>query len=150
MIGKQFKYQEYLNKRENCPMKSCIERNVPAFRWVHSDITEDDFKPNIDHPKYPKRSLDESDLICESFALSVYKDLESSKDNYLNQYNARKNDFQKQKFIEQKGNAIALIHLTEEDGVSDEPNEKGHFSFFPYISFNCLERIKEVFSIFAV
>lgn len=55
MENKQFKYQEYINKYKNCPSKDCVEKDVIAFRWVHLEMTIDDFIPNVFSPKHPNR-----------------------------------------------------------------------------------------------
>lgn len=148
MEAKEFKYQSCLDKYPECPMKECVERNTLAFRWVHLEIEANDFKINIDHPKYD-RTLDDKDLKCEDFALSLYKDFGSSKASFLHQYNVNmKTEIKKQKFLSRKGNAAALLQLTEKDGVCDEPDKDGHFSFFPYLNFDYSECVKNVISIF--
>lgn len=149
MENKQFKYQEYINKYKNCPGKDFVEKDVIAFRWVHLEMTIDDFIPNVFSPKHPNRTLDSSDLTCESFALSMYKDLITSKEMYFDSYNKRNRPHLKEKFKDQKGNAVALLHLKKEDGVSDEARHNGHFSFFEYSGFDYLKRFKQLFDIFA-
>lgn len=149
MKVKQFKYQLYLDKYENCPMEKCVERNVPAFRWVYSHITSEDFLPNVYSERFPKKTLDNSDLNCEDFALSMFDSFESAISRYFHFYKRNVRPSGKEIFIRQKGDSIALLNLKKEDGVSDESNDIGHFSFFEYINFDYLQRFKQQFSIFA-
>lgn len=141
-MSRQFKYQSYLDKYKKCP-QDCDEKQLKAFRWVHEEPTENDFKPINAHPLIAPRKFDTDEGNCLSYAISLYKDLTSSITAYFKGYN-RPNikPASREKFINDKGSFSAEIYINKEDGVCDEPNvETGHISCFEYEGCNLLTQI---------
>lgn len=45
MPTKKFKYYTFLDKFENCPPKSYLEKEMTAYRWVLESYDEKSFLP---------------------------------------------------------------------------------------------------------
>ena len=151
-MEKKFKYQKYLDKYRNCPSDKCIERDFECYRWVHKDLSEKDFEPVALMEYNPPRILDETDLRCEHYCLSVYKDLSSAKSNYNDTYKRRLKvkDKLADNFKKNIGDHSAKLIILKEHGKSDEPNTKtGHISFHPYEDCSLLENVRGLFDNFA-
>ena len=150
-MAKPFRYQKYLNKYKNCPSDKCIERDFECFRWVHKDVSQNDFEP-VPLMKYnPPRILDERDLSCDHYCLSVYKDFSSAKTNYIDTYNRRLKvkDKLAADFKNNVGDHSAKLILLKEHGKAGEPNTKtGHISFHPYEDCKLLENVQGLFDNF--
>lgn len=43
MPTNKFKYQEYLDKYDNCPPKSYLEKEITPYRWVFETYDEKSF-----------------------------------------------------------------------------------------------------------
>ncbi len=149
MPDKELTYKNHLSLFEDCPKEDCIERNLPAFRWVHSDATYKDFLPLSLHPETPLRQLDDSDQMCLSYGLSMFNSADAARCRYLEIYNKRTREFQKQKFKNEKGDKIAYIQITKDDGLSSDSNGIGHFTFYEYKGSNIWEKIQDLLDIFA-
>lgn len=143
---KEFRYKEYLSKYSDCPPKDFVEKNFECFRWVHNPITEDDFLPV---PLCtPPRKLTNSDIDCKLFSISLWKDLLTARMRYKEVYENIPRKEKADEFIKLKGNLIAKLYLTNNDGVAESPNISGHISFYDYTSCNFLEKVKDRFDIF--
>ena len=147
-MSKEFKYQSYLDKYKNCP-KDCEEKDLIAYRWVNSHPSNCDFYPVNLHPKIAARIVDDSDMMCTSYGLSLFKDLKSSIQKYIKDYNNRDRKSKKDKFKNEKGTCTAKVRITKADGVCDTPVSSGHFNFFEYKDCNLLTTITEKIDIFA-
>lgn len=148
MEKREFKYKEYLQKYKNCP-RNCTEKDLTAYRWVHNPVQEGDFKPIL--LTQPHRALKNNDsLNCTGFAQSLYKDLRSSVDAYLNTYNFKMDRQSKREHFKNRvGNHSLKIQITKEDGVCEEPKEDGHFHFFEYEYCNFLTQNNNIIDNFA-
>lgn len=146
-MNKELKYRTYLEKYKNCP-KECTEKDLTAFRWVHSIPNENDFLPVNLHPLIAPRIIDNSDLMCTSYGLSLFKDLKSAIAKYNSDYGNRDRESKRQKFITDKGRCVSEITITKNDGVSDEPGSNGHFNFFEYVECSLLQTATEIIDIF--
>lgn len=78
MIGKKFKYRQYLEKFPNCPSSDFEEVEREAYRWTHKPISPSDFTPVNLIKEPPPRMLDDSDKICMGYGLSMFDTLSNS------------------------------------------------------------------------
>jgi hypothetical protein len=147
MNDKKFKYQARLKQFSNCPSEDFKEIEKNVFRWVHQPISENDFLPMSVIKVPPPRILDDSDKLCIGYGLSMF----DTKENAISKYKSLYERFrvrQKSQFREDKGNWVALISLTKKDGVADEPNNYGHFTFHEYETADLKQNVKRIFNIF--
>jgi len=148
MSKRPLKYQEYLNKYNNCPPSTCREMETTCYRWVHKPVNNEDFYPLQLIPGSPPREFDDSDKQCSSYGLSLHSTLSSSKEAYLKEYNKRSREDGKLKFKQAKGEYIAKLNLQKEDGIHSEANMDKHFTFYRYEECNFLERVIYLFDNF--
>jgi hypothetical protein len=141
MNHRPLKYQQYLDKIENCPASICIEIETKCYRWVHDPVNEKDFYPI---QRTNQRVFDDSDKECMSWGLSLHLSLISSKEAYLKEYNKRLRESARRSFKQSKGEYIAELNLKKEDGIQSEANNFGHFTFYEYVEFNYLNRINSI------
>lgn len=148
-MGKKFKYQQYLDKYKNCPPKDFVERDFPCVRWVHKEPSELNFKPLPLIRSVAPRILDDNDIACKSYSLSLFKDLDSARIAYKRRCNnSHREDFLA-KFKNDVGENAAQLHIDKNDGVADRPhNITGHISFYEYTDCKLLEKIAGIFDIF--
>ncbi len=149
MTTKKLKYQELLSQFPNCPSDNYVEIQMNAFRWVHSDEQPNDFKPInlINEP--PQRLLDDADLMCMGYGLSLFDSLENAYSQYKRAY-VRTRENAKSIFVNDKGSFIATLQLNYADGVGNEAhkNNHGHFTFYEYENVNLREKVKAISNIF--
>lgn len=150
MSKRPLKYQEYLSKYNNCPPSTCRELKITCYRWVHSPVNNVDFYPLQLIPGSPPREFDNSDKQCSSYGLSLHSTLSSSKKAYLKEYNKRVRESGKLKFKQTKGDYIAELNMTEEDGIQTEANDDEHFTFYQYEECNFLDRVICLFNNFVL
>ena len=126
----------------NCPSIEFKEIVRDAFRWINNPLILNDFTPVnlINEP--PPRMLDDSDKMCVAFGLSMFDTLLNSKLKYQKEYNKRRPHLRDQ-FKQDKGGYIALVNLTQDDGVADQPNENnyGHFTFHEYSETSLVDKV---------
>lgn len=149
-MGNKFRYQEYLDKYKNCPANDCHEKDFECFRWVHRSVSELDFLPVPFIRDVAPRKLEDNDLGCQHYGLSVYDTIKSARDSY-NHLCERMRDHLVERFKMTVGVHLANLEINGRDGVSDLPNKKtGHFSFYVYSNedFKFLDKIKGLFDIF--
>lgn len=144
-MDKILKYQQYLDKYKNCPRKDCEERDFEYYRWVHEKYTENDFSPQLFMS--PPRVFENSEITCNHYSLSVFKDLSSAIKKYKHIYENAKESFAK-KFKSDVGEHTAKLTLLKQDGISDAPNKNGHISFHPYEDCGLLEKVTGLFNNF--
>lgn len=146
MTEKKLKYLQNLEKFRDCPSSDFKEVERDAFRWTGNPVTEKDFLPvSI---LTPNRILDESDLKCISYGLSMFDSLVNSLNRYKSLHDKLRNH-QKLQFKIEKGH-IALLKLTKNDGVADEPNINnfGHFTFHEYNDTKFENKVISLYKIF--
>lgn len=133
MTEKKLKYLQYLEKFKDCPSFDFTEVDRDAYRWTNTPVTSNDFIPVNILSEPPPRMLDDFDKMCMGYGLSMFNSLINSLSKYQKEYKKRRSH-QKEQFIQDKGSYIALIKLTKNDGIADEPNEDnyGHFTFHQY------------------
>lgn len=146
MIEKKLKYCQYLQQFPDCPHATFREIDRQIFRWTHNPIAENDFLP-INLIKPPPRWLDGSDKMCMAYGLSMFDTLDHSLTKYKKLY-LKSRDLQKEQFKQDKGDHVVSLRVTPADGIADEPNEYGHFTFHEYSETHFEQREKTLTRIF--
>lgn len=148
MHSKKFKYQQYLNLYPNCPHDSCREMSQDCFRWVFKDNFLDSFIPMNLIKEPPLRMLDNTDLLCKGYGLSLFDTFENGLSRFKNLYN-RKRGISHDDFVNEKGNAIATLEMIKNDGVYGDLNTvNGHFTFHEYEGTDLSSKIVNITEIF--
>lgn len=149
MNSKKLKYQEFLEEFPNCPPSEFKEVEKVAYRWIHKPIIPTDFQPLNIISEPPQRMLDDSDKMCMGYGLSMFDTFENSLARYKKIFK-RFRPHQKEQFKEDKGDYIALLSLSKDDGIADEPNKKnyGHFTFYEYLDIDLQKKAEDLFEIF--
>lgn len=144
---KKLKYQSYLENFPNCPPDNFRPVDRDAFRWVHKEIIENDFLPLNLIKEPPQRKLDDSDYMCLGFGLSLFDSLRNAKDRFLGLYYSFKTT-SRTIFLEDKGDHIAFLKITKDDGIADLPNHDGHFTFYVFENVSLADKILSLHPIF--
>ena len=132
MLSRKLKYQEYLDRFQNCPPDFYRDIDRNAFRWVFQENLSASFKPMNLVKEPPQRMLDDSDLMCKGYGLSLFDTLENGQARFKALYK-KKRGLSHQEFIEDKGNAVAELEMTGDEGVYGDLNtHNGHFTFHEY------------------
>jgi hypothetical protein len=148
MESKELKYAVHLDKLPNCPPITYKERYTNAFRWVFKDNLSDSFMPLNLLKEPPQRMLDDTDLLCKGFGLSLFDTFVYSEDRYKALYK-RKRNVSHEEFIVEKGNAIAELMMKGTDGKFGDWNEtNGHFTFHEFESTNLTKNVLKIEDIF--
>ncbi len=134
-----FKYQEELDKINNCPHSSCEESERTSFRFVNDDVEDEDnwiSKAEKDRRenKFPRSpSLAKE---CSYHALSFFDTIDSAQKK-LNSFNPS---------IKEKMNisGIATGKIVTDDGVCSPINKMGHFSLYEYEKVSFKGRFEKV------
>ena len=147
-MSKVFKYQAYLEKYKNCP-NNCTEKDLTAYRWVHSPLIDRDFEPILLNSDPPPRLLDAHDQLCTGFALSLYIDASLTNSIYIEKYNKQDREKKRVSYKERLGTHTAKLCIKKDDGVSDSPKKDGHFNFFEYKGCNLINSVSEILDNFA-
>ncbi len=144
----ELKYKDFLRQFDHCPAANFSGVSMLAFRWVHAQAHENDFKPLwlIQYP--PAKVLDESDKMCSGYGLSLYKNETEAKARYKAVL-ANKPPKLQVKFRRDKGDYIAHLQLHETDGLAGDFNEEtSHFDFHEYENADLSKRIIKRINIF--
>lgn len=148
MLSKELKYAVHLDKYPDCPPITYKELHTNAFRWVFNDNLSDSFTPLNLIKEPPQRVLDDTDLLCKGFGLSLFNTFEQSEKRYQALYK-RKSVVSHEEFIAEKGNAIAELMIHQIDGKFGDLNERnGHFTFHEYETTNLTNNVLEMADIF--
>jgi len=113
------KYEENLNLIAQRTNSSCIEsyspREIESYRFTFNDIT--------DSRNFIPMALIDDNLKnrCGFWALSFNETLEQSEESWNYLISNRPNKFKK------IGTAIARGLISEDDGICNDSNERGHF-----------------------
>ncbi len=144
---KRLKYFEDLEKVKNCPPCDYKESKIIVFRWVHCEFNENDFVPLNKIKNPPPRMLDDSELMCKGFGLSVFNSLENAFERYKKLYKTKRNVTDSD-FISEKGDSVAELNISIADGIIGDLNEKGHLTFHIYENVNLSEKVLNIVNIF--
>ena len=149
MKEKKLKYKQYLEKFKDCPSSDFVEVDRDAYRWTNNPVTSNDFRPINIIREPPPRMLDDSDKMCMAYGLSMFNTLINSLTKYQKEYNKRR-FHQREHFKQDIGSCIALLKLTKNDGIADDPNENnyGHFTFHEYSDINLETKDLTLYNIF--
>lgn len=133
MKTKKLKYQSFLEKFPNCPPDNFQPVDRDAYRWTKKNTSVEDFIPMHLMKTPPNRILENMDLMCKGYGLSLFDTLHNAKAKYLSLYN-KKRQHQREQFIEDCGDYVSYVRLTKSDGVVGEIETKnyGHFTFHEY------------------
>ena len=128
---KKLKYQEQIEKLD-CNLSGFSEISYDeVFHWVFKDCDDSSFYPvAVNNPNRRNN--------CLGWALSFFDTQENAKRRLLEIANHKKKIFKK------LGTHIAKGSIIEADGVSNEPNNKGHFDLFEYKDVNLSSKFKIV------
>lgn len=149
MNSKQLKYSQLLNSYPDCPKSIFKEIEGLYFRWVQANAKGvNDFLPINLIKDPPQRILDNSDLLCMGFGLSLFDTNANAFSLYSNRYNKSRNKIAKENFILEKGTCIAQVKIEKSDGIADEPSSTGHFTFHEYLDCDLKKNIQTIFNIF--
>ena len=148
-MERKFKYQEYLDKYKNCPAKDFAERDFECFRWVHEEPTEKDFLPIPLISNVPQKILDDNDLGCKHYSLSVYENLNAARTAYKRRCDLTRTVADEMKFRTKVGEYVVSLQIEKKEGVANMPdNTTRHISFYEYADCKLLDKIKVRHTIF--
>lgn len=148
MHSKKFKYQAYLDRFPNCPSDSYQALDKNAFRWAFDKNLSNSFKPMSLMKEPPQRMLDDSDLMCKGFGLSLFDTFENGYKRYFALYK-KKRSLSHQEFIDDKGNVIAELKMIGDEGVYGDLNSaNGHFTFHEFEATDLATKIIRITEIF--
>jgi hypothetical protein len=148
MQSKKYKYQDSLDLFPNCPPNSYRNIEIECFRWVFKNNISDSFIPMNLIKEPPPRMLDDSDLICKGYGLSLFDTFENGRSRYENLYK-RKRGISHEDFINEKGNSIAMLEMNGSEGVYGDLNtENGHFTLHEYEGTDLSSKIVNITEIF--
>lgn len=129
---RKLKYQKYLDEFANCPPNYYKERTENAFRWVFQNRLSDSFMPLNRIKEPPQRMLDDSDIMCKGFGLSFFDTYAHACARYEALYK-RKRGLSHDVFMADKGDSIAELEMTENEGIFGDVNDaNGHFTLHEF------------------
>lgn len=129
---RKLKYQTNLDEFPNCPPSYYKERTENAFRWIFRNRLSDGFIPLNKIKEPPQRMLDDSDMMCKGFGLSFFDTYAQAFTRFEVLYK-RKRGLSHEMFIADKGDSIAELDMTENDGIFGGINNgNGHFTFHEF------------------
>ncbi len=131
VIDKKVKYQQLLVQFPRCPPDNYSEAELDAFRWVHKEVNENDYKP-VSLIREPRvKYLDDSDEMCKSYGLSLFSSLEDSVKRYKYIYNSRR-PATRPLFVNDIGESVVRLRIGHLDGVMSPPSFNGHITLHEY------------------
>lgn len=160
--NKSFKYADALENCDEAIEKYMSEPDGVYYRLVHNPLHPNDDIPQplqqwdaltseqvVLTTKVPKESSIEEQweqvrIYSPSYNVSDVKLAES----FLVMLDRRKNDRQKQRLLDKKGDTIIAVRLTPNDGLiqtNPDDNPDGHVVFQPFEEFNIEEHIDDTF-----
>ena len=126
----EFTYQAEIDSLSRqgvtCPPRNAKASNTIGWRFVWNPLTIECAQPVAS--KNRKRFLTKPPYIqCSAWALSVYASEEEGRTAFAAYVSSFPN------FGKDAGDHIAVLAITDKDGVCTPPNHKnGHFDFHPY------------------
>ncbi len=160
--NKPFKYADALENCDEAIEKYMSEPDGVYYRLVHNPL-----HPNDDIPqplqqwegltseqaalptKIPKESsIEEQWQQVRNYSPSYNVSDEKLATFFLGMLDRRKNDRQRQRLLDKKGDTIIAVRLTPNDGLIQtcpDDNPDGHLVFQPYEGFNIEEHIEDAF-----
>ncbi|MEP6464648.1 MAG: hypothetical protein ABJB05_00020 [Parafilimonas sp.] len=141
----ELKYSKFITGIKNCP-KNCVPKSKPAYRYIHDLGNEEDFLPMSLQNSPPARILDNNDKHCMSYGISFFESAIQAREKFLHYYN-KKNEELQQLYLIEKGNKIACVNITEEDGLCSETDKYGHFTFYDFINITFVDKISNLVNV---
>lgn len=110
-----------------CPAENFIEKETKAYRWVFDKIEDErNFMPQ--YLKKPKRfNTKPPKVICQSLGLSLYFTEADARKKFL--FLKRQLTDKAYKYL---GTKIAEGQIKPIFGLTNDINEEGHFTHYPY------------------
>lgn len=158
---KKYKFQDpYLKGCEDALETLMSSPNGVYYRVVHDPIIDDDDVPqNLQEYKRltqtivelpssipPGSSLEDQWKQVSEYSLSFNVSEEKLAIFFNGMLGRRKNESQKKRLLEKKGNTIRAFRLTPKDGkIQTIPDENGHLVFQPYEDFKLEDHIEYSF-----
>jgi len=127
MSSKRFKYQEFLEKFDNCPPENFKEVEIKAFRWVFEECGQESFLPVLIID--PLRKFGNDKLKCSGYAISMFEDKRNACVKY------KKLIGSVPKFQEKVGTCIAEINIDIKDGICSTPEMNNYLHFDLHLYF---------------
>jgi hypothetical protein len=127
-MSKTWKYNEWVKALKTpCPPENYEGRETIGYRWVFESITDElNFLPQFFKVNRYKSSGNET-VICQALGLSFFETLEAA----IFRFNELKTTMGLPVY-NKIATHVALVKLDAQDGVSNQPDEHGHFTFHPY------------------
>lgn len=148
MNSNKFKFQNYLDLFPNCPPDSYKNIDIQCFRWVFKDNISNSFAPMNLIKGPPLRILDDGDLMCKGYGLSLFDTFENSRSRFENLYK-RKRGLSHEDFTGEKGDSVARLHMNGNEGIYGDMNTvNGHFTFHEYEGTDLSVKIVNITEIF--
>jgi hypothetical protein len=149
MPYKKLKYSDLLSQLKDCPPNDFEVINKNIYRWIHAEINENNFLPLNLIKSPPQRIVDDSDLLCMGYGISMFDSLENALERYT-KLHRNKRENQKRIFVEDKGTMVANLRVTEDDGIANSPHKtnNGHFTFYEYEGTELSDKVVDVYNIF--
>jgi hypothetical protein len=148
MLKRKLKYQKYIDEFPNCPPIHYKELSENAFRWVSRNRLSESFMPLNRIKVPPQRMLDDTDLMCKGFGLSFFDTFAHAFARYDALYK-RKRGLSHEAFIIEKGDSIAELEITENEGIFGDVNEgNGHFTFHEFEEIDLTKNVLVIEDIF--
>ena len=123
---KELKYQEKI-KQLDCNLSGFSEKkHIEVFRWVFENCDENSFLPVY----YYNHNREQNEKNCRGWALSFFNTQTNAKRRLL------QIAMHKKKIFKKLGTHIAKGSIVENDGISNNPNDNGHFDLFEYKGVN--------------
>jgi hypothetical protein len=121
----KLKYQEELNKIDNCPSQN-EKGEKTLFRCVENPMDENSFIPNavLLKPRYQDH--------CIAWGISLFNSLETANQMLLNLSKKKSLNYSK----------VAKSVINDEDGVKHSSKNKKHYTLFPAIDVNLSEKFE--------
>ncbi len=116
---------------------------------MDTKVTSNDFIPiNIISEPSP-RMLDDSDKMCMGYGLSMFDSLKNSLEK-CRKLHHKFRPHQREQFIQDKVSFIALVSLSKNDGLVDDPipDNFGHFTFQEYCQAELVNKVTSHYNIF--
>ena len=123
--------------------------DIKCFRWVFKDNLSDSFIPMNIIKEPPPRMLDDTDLMCKGYGLSLFDTFENGINRFKALYQKKRN-VSHEDFLKDKGDSIAYLDLSEiGTGIYGDLNtQNGHFTFHEYDGIDLSEKVVNITNIF--
>ena len=163
--NKKLRYSEYLEPIKDEILEYFKPQNKSGYRIVHNPHSKDDFIPQrfmntsrgrerykvtLSEEDFRKRPVEKRLSYISTFSISNYDSPEKAEKMLQSSYKRileRHDREEAEGFINNIGAFIVKVDYKKEDGLIGQVNDKGHFDFLPYESFDYRDRLDDSFKI---